>query len=68
METSEVTMRSLLTCVVPVLLVANVPARTVVRAIQPGWCAYMLGVATVLVCCSRMALNTALKWYRSASS
>jgi ABC-2 type transport system permease protein len=54
--------------VIPVLLVANVPARTVVRALQPGWSAYMLIMGVVLVCLSHVAMNTALKWYRSASS
>lgn len=54
--------------VIPVLLVANVPARAVVRALQPGWSAYMLALAVVLVLFSRVALTTALRWYRSASS
>jgi ABC-2 type transport system permease protein len=56
------------TFVVPVLLVVNVPAHTMVKALEPGPIAGMLVAAAVLLAVSRRFFRYALQSYRSASS
>lgn len=59
-----------LTFVMPVLIVANLPASTVVRAghFQPWVIGYALLAAAVMVILSVLLFRWALRWYRSASS
>lgn len=58
----------LLTFAFPVLLVINVPARTMVKAFEPAMMAFMLVVTVVLLWVSRRVFQRALMSYRSASS
>lgn len=58
----------LFTFVIPVLLVINVPARTMVKVVEPGMMAFMLGVTIALLWLSRRVFRRALMSYRSASS
>jgi ABC-2 type transport system permease protein len=58
----------LFTFLIPVLLVSNVPARTMARALDPGLIGYMLAATVVLVAVSRWVFRRALRSYRSASS
>ena len=57
-----------LTFVVPVLLITNVPARTMVKAFEPLMIGYMLAMTVVLLWLSRRVFRRALMSYRSASS
>jgi len=56
------------TFLIPVLLVSNVPAHTMVKALDPGLAAYMVAATVVLVALSRWVFRRALRSYRSASS
>jgi ABC-2 type transport system permease protein len=56
------------TFVVPVLLVVNVPARTMVKGLEPAFLAYTALAATLLLFASRWFFQYALRRYRSASS
>jgi ABC-2 type transport system permease protein len=56
------------TFVVPILLVVNVPASTMVRAFEPGLVALMVAAAAALLLISRAVFRYALSSYRSASS
>jgi ABC-2 type transport system permease protein len=56
------------TYAVPILLVSNVPARVMVKAIDPGMVAYTLLVTTIAFWASRRFFRKALRSYRSASS
>jgi ABC-2 type transport system permease protein len=56
------------TFVVPVMLVINVPASTMVRTLEPGFVAWMAVSAVALVAVSRVVFRRALASYRSASS
>jgi ABC-2 type transport system permease protein len=58
----------LFTFLVPVLLVSNVPARAMARALEPGLAAYMIAATVALVVGSRWVFRRALRSYRSASS
>lgn len=57
-----------LTFVLPVLLVINVPARSMVKVWEPGMLAFMFGVTIFLLLISRRVFRRALMSYRSASS
>jgi ABC-2 type transport system permease protein len=58
-----------LTFVIPVLLVVNIPARVMVRAIdEPGVVAFALLMTVILLWISRRFFKYALRLYRSASS
>ncbi len=54
--------------VVPLLMVANLPANVMVRAFDPYLAAYFVASALVLLGTSSVVFRFALKWYRSASS
>jgi len=55
--------------VVPIILVTNVPANVMVKALEPPWIAwYALGSAIVVVFVSRRIFKASLQRYRSASS
>jgi ABC-2 type transport system permease protein len=54
--------------VVPIMLVTNVPANVMVRALEPWLAFYALGSAFVVVFLSRRLFRMALQRYRSASS
>lgn len=54
--------------VFPVLMVTNVPASVMVRAVQPTMVVYMVGISAVLLVLSAGFFRFALRWYRSASS
>ncbi len=54
--------------VVPLLLVANLPANVMVRAFDPYLAAYFVVSCLVLLGVSSLAFRFALRWYRSASS
>jgi ABC-2 type transport system permease protein len=56
------------TFVVPILVVSNVPANVMVRALDPGMVAYTIASAVVLLFLSRKFFQHALRSYRSASS
>jgi ABC-2 type transport system permease protein len=56
------------TFIIPVLLVVNMPARTMVKAINPWLLAFMAVAAVVMLVVSRRVFQLALKRYRSASS
>ena len=56
------------TFVVPVLLVVNVPTRTMVRTLEPGFIVGMVLATVVLIFVSRAFFRRALSSYRSASS
>jgi len=56
------------TFVLPILLVTNVPARVMVKAIDPGMVGYTLVATVVSVIASRKFFQHALRSYRSASS
>ncbi len=53
---------------VPILLVANLPANVVVRSFEPYMVGYAVAVAVVLLVLSTVVFRLALRWYRSASS
>lgn len=54
--------------VVPIMLVTNVPARVMVRAIEPGTVAYTVAATAAVLWASRRVFRLALSRYRSASS
>jgi len=56
------------TFILPILLVVNVPARTMVKALDPRMIGFMLIVTIVSLKLSRMFFLHALRSYRSASS
>jgi ABC-2 type transport system permease protein len=56
------------TYVIPVLLVTNVPARTMVRVFEPWLVVYMVVATVGLLAVSRWFFRRALQSYRSASS
>jgi ABC-2 type transport system permease protein len=56
------------TFIIPVLLVVNVPARTMVKSLEPSFVAFMAVAAVVLLFLSRKYFQYALTRYRSASS
>jgi ABC-2 type transport system permease protein len=56
------------TFIVPVMLVTNVPARTMVKAFDPAFAAFMVVSTAALVWVSRQFFRYALQSYRSASS
>jgi ABC-2 type transport system permease protein len=56
------------TFVVPVMLVVNVPAQTMVKLFEPPVAAYTVAVAAALLFVSRKFFRLALRRYRSASS
>jgi ABC-2 type transport system permease protein len=56
------------TFLLPVLLVSNVPARTMARALEPGLAGYMIAATALLLAVSRWVFRRALRSYRSASS
>jgi ABC-2 type transport system permease protein len=56
------------TFVVPVMLVVNVPAQTMVKLFEPQVAAYTVAVAAALLFISRKFFRLALRRYRSASS
>jgi ABC-2 type transport system permease protein len=56
------------TFIVPVLLVTNVPANTMVRVFEPAWIIAMVLAAAGLLFLSRRFFRYALTRYRSASS
>jgi ABC-2 type transport system permease protein len=58
----------LFTFLIPVLLVSNVPARTLAKALEPWLAAYMIVATAVLLAGSRWVFRRALRSYRSASS
>jgi ABC-2 type transport system permease protein len=57
-----------LTYVIPVLLIINVPAHTMVKVLDPVLVGYMLAATLALVLISRRYFRYALQRYRSASS
>jgi ABC-2 type transport system permease protein len=59
---------SFFTYIIPVMLVVNVPARTMVKVLEPGAAAFTVAVALVLLFGSRKFFRLALRRYRSASS
>lgn len=56
------------TFIVPVMLVINVPARTMVKVFDPAVATFMVFVAVALLYLSRQFFRLALRRYRSASS
>jgi ABC-2 type transport system permease protein len=54
--------------VVPIMLVTNVPARVMVRTLDPWLACYAVGAALVVLWLSRRVFRAALQRYRSASS
>jgi ABC-2 type transport system permease protein len=56
------------TFVVPVMLVVNVPARVMVKALEPEFVGYTMAATVVLLFVSRKVFRLALRRYRSASS
>jgi ABC-2 type transport system permease protein len=56
------------TYVVPILLVANVPARVMVKALEPWLVLFTLVATAVVFVLTRMLFRKALRSYRSASS
>jgi ABC-2 type transport system permease protein len=56
------------TFVVPILVVVNVPADTMIRVLNPGFVLWTLAAALALLFLSRRFFRRALQSYRSASS
>jgi ABC-2 type transport system permease protein len=56
------------TFLIPVMLVTNVPARVMVKTLEPGMVALTLAATVVLLGGSRWFFRMALRRYRSASS
>jgi ABC-2 type transport system permease protein len=56
------------TFVVPILLVVNVPARVMVRTLEPWMVGFTLLATALLLWASRRFFQHALRSYRSASS
>lgn len=57
-----------LTFILPVLIVANLPANLMVRVFDRWMAPYAIGSALVLLVGSQVFFRWALRWYRSASS
>ena len=58
----------LFTFILPILLVSNVPADSMVRALSPFMVGYMMLATVVVLLASRWFFRRALRSYRSASS
>ncbi len=56
------------TFILPILLVVNVPARVMVKGLEPGFLAFTALAAAALLVASRRFFRAALRRYRSASS
>jgi ABC-2 type transport system permease protein len=56
------------TYLLPVMVVVNVPARTMVKVLEPGFVAFTAAASVVLLWFSRWFFRHALRRYRSASS
>ncbi|MFN4261811.1 MAG: ABC transporter permease [Gemmataceae bacterium] len=56
------------TFIVPVMLVINVPARIMVKTLEPAFVAYTVAATLVMLVVSRRFFYYALRRYRSASS
>jgi ABC-2 type transport system permease protein len=56
------------TYLLPVMVVVNVPARTMVKVLEPGIVAFTAAASVVLLWVSRWFFRLALRRYRSASS
>jgi ABC-2 type transport system permease protein len=56
------------TFVIPIMLVVNVPANTMVKVLEPGFVAFTVVATAVLLVVSRWIFRAALLRYRSASS
>ncbi|MBI1832166.1 MAG: ABC-2 family transporter protein [Planctomycetes bacterium] len=54
--------------VIPIMLVTNVPARVMVRTLDPWLACYAVVAAVVVIVASRYVFRAALQHYRSASS
>ncbi len=54
--------------VVPIMLVINVPARLMVKTLEPAFVGYMVAATLVVLYSSRCFFRLALRRYRSASS
>ncbi|MGD2109948.1 MAG: ABC-2 family transporter protein [Phycisphaerae bacterium] len=54
--------------VVPVLMVANLPANVMTRTFKPFMVCYVLAAGVTLLLISSLVFRLALRWYRSASS
>lgn len=54
--------------VIPIILVTNVPASSMVRLLEPRLAAYMIAATFAVLWSSRLAFRYALSKYRSASS
>jgi ABC-2 type transport system permease protein len=59
---------SIFTIAVPIMLVTNIPASVMVRALEPWFVLYTLAATVVVVLVSRAFFRYALRRYRSASS
>jgi ABC-2 type transport system permease protein len=59
---------SLFTYIIPILLVINVPANIMVKALEPEMILLSLAASVLLLVASRLFFRHALKRYRSASS
>jgi ABC-2 type transport system permease protein len=54
---------------IPIMLVTNVPARVMVKALEPWWLSwYALAAAVIVLWVSRRVFRAALQHYRSAGS
>lgn len=58
----------LFTFLIPVLLISNIPAHTMAKALDPGMTVYMIAATVFLVWLSRWVFRRAMRSYRSASS
>jgi ABC-2 type transport system permease protein len=56
------------TFVLPILLVVNVPANTMVKSLEPSMIAFTLAATAAVIWASRRFFQRALRSYRSASS
>jgi ABC-2 type transport system permease protein len=56
------------TFVLPILLVVNVPANTMVKSLEPSMIVFTLAATAAVVWASRRFFHRALRSYRSASS
>jgi ABC-2 type transport system permease protein len=54
--------------VVPIMLVTNVPARLMVKTLEPAVVAYAVAATVMVLVASRWFFRLALRRYRSASS
>ena len=60
--------RRFFTFILPILLVVNVPAATMVRVLEPRMIAFTLAATAALLWASRRFFQRSLRSYRSASS